>query len=212
VTFAEKMLRPWITIGGVVIIIVLAGYVMKSCQHPSGPGAKIPVATQRTLDSLDITRPAFTRATDSIITLVIHDTVQSTQFQAAARRAAQSASVAQRRADSLASDAATAHDSATAWHSAYAARTEEASQLRVVIANDSAALAREISARQHLATLYGADTLRRIAIEKVNSDLRSAIARLEQPCRLIGPIRCPSRITVAVLAGVGGAVAGHAVP
>jgi hypothetical protein len=194
---------------GVIIAILALGYVVKSCQRPSDPSEKIPPATQRTIDSLTRTKPAFDSVADSLRVRIIHDTVQSVQLQEAAARSATRARDAQARADALAEAAHVAQDSTAAWRRAYEARTAEAVALRETVRNDSLAIGREVDARRALALAYGADTLRRVAIERVNADLSAVIERLDVPCRIVGPIPCPSRTTTAVLSAIGGAVAGR---
>lgn len=190
----------------VAVIALAIGYLFKSCSRD--PGEKIPARVTKTIDSLDRTAPGFDSSQKANITRVIHDTIQSTHFQEAARNAEGRARLAQSRADSMALVASTAADSATAWRGAYEARTREAEELRVSVAQKDSALARERGALLHLSDAYRADTLRRIAIESVNRDLRIAIARLEVPCRIIGPLRCPSRTTTAVLSAITGAAVG----
>jgi hypothetical protein len=190
----------------VAVIALAIGYLFKSCQRD--PGEKIPAHTAKTIDSLDRTARGFDSSQKIIITRVVHDTVQSNRLQETARSAEGRARVAQSRADSLARVASTSADSATAWRGAYEARSREAEELRVSVIQKDSALVHERSALLHLSEAYGADTLRRIAIESVNRDLRLAIERLEVPCRVIGPVRCPGRVAVAVASAIAGAAVG----
>lgn len=192
---------------GTVILLILGGLWLWSRHKGNEP--KIPKETQETIDSLRVTKPAFDHTQDSIRRIVVYDTMQATRAQAAAEKARASAQAQQHRADSLAVVARTSADSATAWHRAYDARTEEAVNLRTAFAEKDSAYRSERHARQALEVNYGADTTRRIAIEKVNKDLLQAIDRLEQPCRVLGPIPCPSRTVAAVGTGILGLIVGN---
>ncbi len=193
-----------------VAVLLLVGAVWLWSRH-KGNEPKIPIETQRTLDSLKETSWEFKHQKDSIIRVVVYDTVQAIRAETAARQARARAQTEQHRADSLAMVARTSTDSASTWRQAYEARTAEAVELRTTVAAKDSAYRFERDARQALSVLYGADTTRRIAIERVNADLVKAIARLEQPCRVIGPIPCPSRTASAILAGTLGAIAGNQV-
>lgn len=193
------------------VILVIVGGLWLWSRH-KGNEPKIPKETQETIDSLRVTKPVFEHTQDSIRRVVVYDTVQATRAQAAAEKARASAKAQQHRADSLAVVAATAAvDSARAWHAAYDARTAEAEQLRTAFAEKDSAYRSERHARQALEVSYGADTTRRVAIEKVNKDLLKAIDRLEQPCRVLGPIPCPTRTVAAVGSGILGLIIGNQV-
>lgn len=191
-------------IAGVVVAILAIGYAMKSCQG-SDNTPKIPPKVQKTIDSLDNTKKSFEQTQDSIRHVVVYDTVKATVYAAAATRAKAAAENAQRRADSLAIAAGTAVDSATAWHKAYDARTAEAVGLRVEAAKSDSAYRSERDARLNLSTLYGADTLRRVALDNLNRDLRKTIDDLERPCKVLKYISCPSRTTTGVISALAGA-------
>jgi hypothetical protein len=194
-----------------VIIAALAfGYMMKSCARPNGP-EKLPPAIASTIDSLDRTKPDFTHKQDSIRTVVVRDTVASERYKAAARRLEVTAVAQGARADSLARLAGQQNDSAAAWRTAYDARTLEASQLRSTVSQLDSAFQSEKNARQSLAVAYGADTLRRIAVEQLNAGLRKAVDDLERPCRFARFISCPSRTTTGVVSAIVGAGAMYVV-
>lgn len=192
---------------GVIAIIVAVLFGLRGCH--TTPGPKIDVKTQHSLDSLKITKPAFDSTQKAIAAAVARDTIITIIHDKASAVALAASVEARTRADALALEARTALDSATAWHRAYDARTEEAGKLRTALAEKDSALTSERSALFRLSGAYASDTLRRNSIERVNKGLVDDIAKLQQPCRIIGPIPCPSRTASALLAGVGGALAGY---
>lgn len=193
----------------VLLIILLLGYLMRGCNRPDP--VKLPPAVVSTIDSLDRTKPEFDRTQDSVIRRVVYDTVRATGYKAAAERLSGRLRASEGLADSLARVAETTDSSATAWRSAYEERTKEAGILKQVVAQTDSAYQSERSARQSLQVAYGADTLRRIAIEKLNVDLRKAIDDLEPRCKFARFISCPSRTSVAVISAAAGAVGMYAI-
>jgi hypothetical protein len=193
------------------------------------PGPKIDPKTQHSLDSLALTAQQFKAQRDSLLLHVKHDTILSITYQhdaavanQAAERSRANAVAAGKRADALAQEAAaarTAADSATKYHAALDERTRERDTLLVTVTQkDSAyraqlaATAKEHSAFVNLSTAYGADTSRRVALERVNAGLVADIARLQQPCKLIGPVPCPSRTVTGLLSAGLGYLAGRKGP
>lgn len=210
-TFIDDMKAKTVGISliGVVLAVLVAGYLFKSCQRPDQP--KIPPKIQKTIDSLDTTKPDFDTKQDSLRRAVVRDTMAAERYKAASKRFEAAAGILGARADSLAKVAAGVSDSATAWHKAYDARTLQVGELEKTVAHSDSAYQRERDARLSLSVAYGADTLRRIAVEKLNTGLRKTIDELERPCKFARFIPCPSRTTTAVVSAIGGAVAGHAV-
>lgn len=191
----------WTVRGLAVIAGALAiGLVFKSCQGPDDSG-KIPEKLERKLDSLAVTAPAHQDRQDSIIRVIVVDTIAARRHAAAASAAKRDAEGSRQRADELARQASAEADSARLWRQAYEARTEEAAGLRVSLAQTDSALAAEKSARAAALVGWRSETSRRMALEDANQGLRAAIARLEKPCRIVGPIPCPNR-TVSFVAGV----------
>lgn len=190
------------TVGGLAVIAgaLAIGLVFKSCQRPDDSG-KIPAPLERKLDSLAVTAPAHQDRQDSIIRVVMVDTIAARRHAAAATAAKRDAEASRQRADELERQARSRADSAILWRQAYDARTEEAAGLRVSLASTDSALAAEKSARAAALAGWRSETARRMSIEDANQGLRAAIARLEKPCRIVGPIPCPNR-TVAFVGGV----------
>jgi PBP1b-binding outer membrane lipoprotein LpoB len=189
-----------LTAAGVVILALAIAFLLKGCGTPDKP--KIDTKTQKSIDSLNATKPQFEKTKDSIITVVVHDTIRAAAVDRAANQTVARAQVAEHRADSLAAVAQQHSDSAILWHNAYDARTVEADTLRKAVAQKDSAFQAERLAFVNLSALYGADTLRRIATEKVNLGLQNDIKKLQQPCTVpgtFGKIPCPSRTVTLVL-------------
>lgn len=192
-----------------LIIGLLAGVLtVKSCR-PEAEAPKIPIETQVTIDSLRRTAEAFRRMADSSQRIIVYDTIRSVVIEKVAIATTKAGEKLGARADSI---AAVARDSSALWESAYRVRTMEADTLRLAVSQLDTALAFERAARRTLGQVYGADTLRRVAIEHVNADLQDAINHLQQPCKVIGPIPCPSRSVTMVLSLVAGAAVGYIAP
>lgn len=189
-----------ITGSGIVIIILVLAYLLKNCG--GGGKAKIDAKTQRSIDSLAATRPAFQRTKDSIITVVVHDTVHAAVVYRTSIATGARAEASGRIADSLGSLARLHADSARLWRAAYESRTREVDTLKLAVVQLDSAYRYEHEARIALGTLYGADTIRRIAEERVNAGLIRDISRLQQPCKVVGFIPCPTRTVTMVVTAV----------
>lgn len=194
-----------LTIGGVVAGVVLIVMVWYSRRTSTAP--KIPPRTQRSLDSLSITKPTFDSTQAAGRRAVIHDTVVSVVYRTRVEQVVSHANVAHARADSLAAVARVATDSAaTLWHRAYDVRTSEADSLRRALAFSDSAWQYQRDAYTGMRLLYQQDTLRRVAIERVNRELVTAIGKLQQPCRILPFVPCPSRVLTAIGSAAIGAV------
>lgn len=210
----DKMTESKLAGVGVTALAVLAGAIclawfFRSCQREPPP--KIPPATQRSIDSLVITKPVFDSTQVAGRQQVARDTLVAVSHRRRAVQAEASAQVSKATADSLAvaAEKIKQTDSAvTAWKDAYQARTLEAESWRLAAVRNDSAYQSERRARLGLAQLYGADTLRRNAVERVNTELQTAILRLQQPCKVIGPISCPSRTVTMAVSLTAGAVIG----
>jgi hypothetical protein len=193
-----------IVVGAVLIIAGLA--VFKACRDP---GNAIPEKEQHTIDSLKAAKPGFNRTADSIRAVVVTDTVRSVVYRTKVERVLVAAATDRTLADSLsrlASIATTAADSATRYHAALDVRTREADSLRLAVVFADSAWKSERAAVAGLQILYGADTLRRVAVEQLNARLVADVKTAGQ-CRVLRVMACPSRgvafLGGAVLAGAG---------
>lgn len=200
-------------LGIVAVIAAVLGlaWFFGSCQPEPGP--KIPVKTQKSIDSMNTTKPAFDSTQRAGQQKVARDTLRATAHKAQATQAEATANFAKITADSLAITAArarSADSAAAAWKDAYDARTREAEAWHVAAVRNDSAYRAERDARLTLMTVYSADTLRRQATERINGELQKAIAKLQQPCRIVGPIPCPNRTVTMVISATLGAVAGAA--
>ncbi len=189
-------------------VLSIAGVYFAFCRPTPTP---LPPAERKTQDSLEATRPDYTRRVD---TLVRHETTYVAKSRQEARRAVQ----AERRADSLhavaiaaearsraATDSARALDAA---REANAALEAENTELRA--ANDKlhGAYAAESLARLAADARALEHDRRRAALEDVKDRLAADLARASAPCHVIPRlVNCPSRKVVAVVAaGVGFAI------
>lgn len=198
-------------IATILAAVLGLAWVMKSCAPEPAP--KIPPKTQRAIDSLNMTKPNFDSMQVAGREQVARDTIRATGHKQEATRAEATANFAKLTADSLAETAAklaSSDSAALAWKDAYEARTREADAWHVAAVRNDSAYRAERDARLVLTTIYEADTLRRHAVEAVNVELQKAIGKLQQPCRIVGPIPCPNRTVTMVGSVVLGAVAGAA--
>lgn len=210
-----KLAGVGLALVSIIAVALLLAWLFKSCQREPPP--KIPVKTQRTIDSLQNTKTTFDSSQTAGKQKVARDTTRAVTHHAAAVQAEASANFSKLTADSLAVTAAhakTADSAAAAWKDAYDARTREAEQWHAAAVRNDSAYQAERDARIAAVSLWAADTLRRHVTEQVNLDLRKAIDKLQQPCKIIGPIPCPSRTVTMVLsaaaAGTAGLLAGKA--
>jgi hypothetical protein len=191
-----------------VIALLLLWVAAKSCARPDPP--LIPAHTQQTLDSLRITAPGFRARQDSVLRTVIHDTIIETQFVTRAATALGAATTSGRAADSLAILAQRSDSLSLGWRRAYTARTVEADSLRVATRVLDSALMAARDARTGALLLYAADTVRRVAVERVNADLVESLRTAKQPCKFIRLLPCPTRTVTFVIGTALGAGAATA--
>lgn len=180
-----------------LVLVVIAGLVARRFH---GSGNTVPPREQHTIDSLRDRKPAFDSAAAAGRLQVIHDTVRAVVYRSVVKRVLVAAAADRTIADSLtqlAARATTAADSATRYHAALDARTREADSLRVAVAFSDSAWQSERDARIGLGLLYGADTLRRVALEQLNVRLAHDVATAGQ-CRILWVAACPSRKEVFI--------------
>jgi hypothetical protein len=197
------MTRPaWLSVAlaqtfgaGFVLVAVVGVFLFaKGChREPSVPGDKLSPEAQQIIHALDSTAVTFQRQADSLRRVVVHDTVRAVVLRTSEAKSVASAASIERLADSLARVAKTADD----WHAAHDARKREVDTLKVALSRADSTADAERDARVKLGVLYGADTLRRISLERLTGDLRTTIDQLEKPCRILWKIGCPSRTTTA---------------
>lgn len=201
-----------VTLAVIVAVAFGLAYMFRSCQPEPPP--KIPPKTQKSIDSLEITKPAFDSAQHAGQQKVARDTTVAIGHKARANEAEASANFTKITADSLAAAATrakNAEDAAAAWKEAFDARTREAEKWHLAAIRNDSAYKAERDARIAAVNLWVTDTLRRHAAEVVNTELRDAIKKLEQPCRVpgtFGKVPCPSRTVTFVLTAVAAGTAG----
>lgn len=149
-------------------------------------------AAQTAVDTLEIRR--LERAAAAAAAAARADSIARVRY----RRAAD---LQQQRADSLAAIAAasaSAQDSARHYAAAYHHRTLEAEELRGALARAESETAHQ--RRRGDSLQVALDTAMRVAT-RANQLLAEAVAEIQRrnpPCRVIGPVPCPSRKVVAV--------------
>ncbi len=198
-----------------IVALVLLSALAVAFGRCGGEKPNIPPATQRSNDSLSITKPTFDSSQVAGRQQIARDTSRGVTQRANFVRAATSATASKatadslaavaRRADSIAGAARLADSLANAWRAVAEARAREAEQWHLAATSSDSAYQVERSARIAAVQLWVADTLRRHAVEKVNAELVTAIGNLQQPCKVAGTfglIPCPSRTVSAI----GGAV------
>lgn len=184
------------TVAGLAVLVVALSIALgiKSCEKPPEP--KIPPALQAKLDSLTETRKPFEQARDSVIRIVVHDTVAAAGSNARSEAAVAAAATSQHEADSIARVAALHADSAALWREAYEAQKRTDDSLRVALAAKDSAYRFERAARISLLGVVHRDSLRLSSMQDAQDRLVRRISELEPPCKVIGPIKCPSRKAV----------------
>lgn len=182
--------------------IVLLYYV-------DGQGAGVPADITKTADSLEATRPALdsqlarsARAGDSSARV-------QRQLQLRERRIRARADSLERLADSLAAigaAATSAADSAKAYAAAYELEKATADSLRAENQAKDARIQLLVADTTRLAGDRDSLQRRNQALEAFTMRLRSELAKATE-CKLIGPIRCPTRRETAVVSALAGVVA-----
>jgi hypothetical protein len=201
-----------ISVVGLVIIALAVALVMSQCRSPEKP--KIPPQDQAALDKQASTLPAFNKTQDSGNVIIKHDTIFAKATNASANQSKANAAKLEAAADSiarLAVLATTAADSARKYHQAFDERGLAIDSLHTAIVKKDSAIQYWHDAFTGKQFLYTADSARRVAAEDLTGRLKKDIDKLQQPCKVIGPIPCPSRIVASTLSGIAGVLAGHAI-
>lgn len=190
---------------GVLALVLIAGLFLLEC-NPTAPEPKIPPVVQADIDSLRITRPMHDAARDSALARARQDSIIRVDAQRRAARAEASAMAARRLADSLAAAAQSAEE----WKAAHDQREAEARRWEQTANEKEKALQAEVASHAETSIALGLELGRRLHLETVTvPNLQLTIAELEKPCKVIGPIPCPSRKVVAVVSAGLGAYAGY---
>ena len=180
-------LKLYLIIGCGVVIIV-AGWFLIGRIFPSNPPG--PTPSERTSDSLAITKPIDQALIDSSNARIAQRQPTSDASIRAARTAQERADQAGHLADSLAAD--------SAWKAAYQKRTEEADSLKSVSAHKDTVIIALMADTVDLRGQLGIVNKRLKTTEDVNAGLRHDLEQARQ-CKLLGFINCPSRIQTAAI-------------
>ncbi len=191
----------WTTPALVTVIAVLAiALGVKSCERP--PEANIPPALQKTLDSIAAVAPVVAAHRDSVIKIVVRDTTKARIQAARADSVLRVADAARGIADSLAALARQRADSAALWHQAYDAERLAGDVVRRALASKDSAYRVEATNTIRLLGQMHLDSIWANGLASANSSLVSRIRQLEAPCRVVGPIPCPTRTQTMVATAI----------
>lgn len=178
----------YIGIALAIVALVWGGWFLIGRIFPSNPPG--PTKSEKTSDSLDVTRPIDKALIDSLDARIASRALVSSRAEDAARLAQDRASRAKARADSLAI--------AREWQGAYIARTEEADSLRSVTVSDARVIFALKADTVDLRSQLGIVNKRLKTTEDVNAGLRKDLTQARQ-CKIAGLINCPSRIQTAAM-------------
>ena len=198
------------------ILVVLVVLLVASFWFPHRTPL-VDASTHKTLDSLKATRAASEVLHDAVVRAANADTArvaallkEAKQHEAHAQAVHDSAKVLAELAAARDSASPVVDSAAVRWRLAYEASARDADTLRVQVVDLTAA---NVAAKAAIAKLYIADSTSRArltASEAVNDKLAAAIAKAEAGCRIIGPIKCPTRTQAFVLGTIVGTVGGIA--
>lgn len=184
-----------------LLIIVLA--LVAYCRPKPAP---IPRAEQKSLDSLEATKPAFSALRDTLILRETTYVTRSVANRAQAIAATQAADSLRERAIVAQSVAELQRDTSSAWRAVAELRTAESDSLRSANGALVTALSDMNLARSAAASRATAAEARLAASENLNARLADDV-RAGDRCRILYVAACPSRKTVAIGGIIVGAVA-----
>lgn len=183
-------------------VIIAAAITLRPEPQPLPPRLAGAVVTHQVRSAVDSVRVA------QLEQQAAADSARAANWRLAAIEATRAAERVDRRADSLAQEAAraaTARDSAAGWQRAYEARTAERDTLAVALHATADALD---AATARGDTLARALVVRTAQQQRADSLVRALVAQATRPsCRVLGLVRCPTRMKSAVAGAVVGAVA-----
>jgi hypothetical protein len=179
---------------GLLLLVIIVGSVATCRYTKKGVSEK----SQKTIDSLQVTRPAH----DSALLV-------TRQEEAAHVLAAETLARSVERLRSVAAQQRRVADSLAAlleWQAAYVARTQEADSLRKVADDATARAEQERFARLQADRRAALDSARNVALQKLALGLEKDANRAAN-CRIAGFIPCATRtqtfVAGAVLGGAG---------
>jgi len=204
------MMPRWVWwAGGAVLALLVAWLIVATLRPDPIPPEILPPR----VDSALVAERTRAAVLDSVVraTRARDDSIRAEQSRRDREDAARRRSIAalSAHADTLAALARAKGDTASAAWAAYLAEREASDSLRrSLVAADSARAADSLRIH-YLAAAHDSVNAQRRALLALTADLREAVDRAARrnECRIIGPIKCPSRTTVAVVGVVGGYVA-----
>lgn len=178
----------WVLIGFAILAVAAAGWFLIGRLFPSNPPG--PTENETRADSLAITKPNDQMLIDSSNARITARGVASGRASTAALAAQDRANRARRRADSLAI--------VRQWDSAYTARTQEATDLRIAADSNARVIANLKADTTDLRDQLGIVTRRLEKTESVVVGLRWDLQQARK-CKILGLLNCPSRIQTTAL-------------
>ncbi len=182
-----------------VIVLALVAY----CRPKPAP---IPRAEQKTIDSLDATRPAFDSSRAASVRIETLYVARSAEKSRTAGRVAQVADSLRDVANALQRAAEAERDTSSQWYGVATARKQEADSLRVANGTLVSALADQVMARTAAQARATAAETRLLAVGELNARLAEDV-RAGDRCRVLYVASCPSRKVAAIGGVVVGALA-----
>lgn len=186
---------PAISLGvGVAAVAIVVWW--SSCRPTPTP---IPRREQRSIDSLDATRPAFDSSRNQTVRVESVYVAQSAAHRAQAIRSARVADSLRDVAIAWQRAAEAQGDTLSRWYQVAKTRELEVDSLRVANVGLLAALEDETRARTAADARAVLDSSRLAATERLNAGLARDLAAADPPCRALPFVKCPSRKLVAVV-------------
>lgn len=184
-----------------VLIVVLA--LVAYCRPTPAP---IPRAEQKSIDSLEATKPAFSALRDTLILRETTFVARSVANRAQAIAATLAADSLREGAIAAQLVAEAARDTSSAWRTVAELRTAESDSLRSANGALVTALSDMNLARSAAVSRATAAETRLAASENLNARLADDV-RAGDRCRILFVMSCPSRRVAAVSGVIVGAVA-----
>jgi hypothetical protein len=173
-----------------IVVLALVAY----CRPKPAP---IPRAEQKSLDSLEATKPAFSALRDTLILRETTYVTRSSINRAQAIAATQAADSLRERAIVAQRVAEAARDTSSAWRTVAQLRTAESDSLRSANGALVTALSDMNLARSAAVSRATAAEARLTASENLNARLAEDV-RAGDRCRILYIAACPSRKTAAI--------------
>jgi len=161
-------------------------------------------ANQKSIDSLDATKPAFRAAVDTIIKRESVFVRESAINRGGAIKSAHAADSLRDVAIAWERAALAQNDTSSRWYEVAKVRGQENDSLRVANSGLLASLEEQTQARTSADARAALDSSRLAATERLNANLARDLAQADPPCHVLPFVTCPSRTVVAMAAAATG--------